>query len=170
MTWQNTHLKLCILSQFLKDSFSYLVRVQNFQEGFVDVWLTLEAVLDLIDIIYSVVEFHRLVVLKRWPTGWCAANRSVGLNRRWLRWSIGWDGWVGLAGGCMGWRMNWLVRLTEQKHRTQVHYTHEKEVVRCSTMLQYPWPKKKYLLKMIGKKKINPTLCHVAVFLWFISI
>lgn len=56
--------------------------MQDFQEGFVDVWLTLEAVLDLIDIIYSMVEFHRLVVLKRWPTGRCAANRSVGLNCR----------------------------------------------------------------------------------------
>lgn len=56
--------------------------MQDFQEGFVDVWLTLETVLDLVDIIYSVVELHRLVVLERWPTRRCAADRSVGLNRR----------------------------------------------------------------------------------------
>lgn len=62
--------------------FSYLVRVQDFQKGFIDVWLTLEAVLDLVDIIYSMVELHRLVVLERWPTGRHAAHRSVGLNRR----------------------------------------------------------------------------------------
>lgn len=60
--------------------FSYLVCVQDFQEGLVDVWLTLEAVLDLVDIIYSVVELHRLVVLERWPTGRRAAHGSVGLN------------------------------------------------------------------------------------------
>lgn len=61
---------------------SYLVCVQDFQEGFVDVWLALEAVLDLVDIIYSVVELHRLVALERWSTGRRAADRSVGLNRR----------------------------------------------------------------------------------------
>lgn len=54
--------------------------MQDFQEGLVDVWLTLEAVLDLVDIIYSVVELHRLVVLERWPTGRRAAHGSVGLN------------------------------------------------------------------------------------------
>lgn len=60
--------------------FPCLVCVQDFQESFVDVWLTLEAVFDLVDIIYSMVELHGLVVLDRWPTGWCAADRSVGLN------------------------------------------------------------------------------------------
>lgn len=54
--------------------------MKYFQEGFVDVRLALEAVLDLVDIIYSVVELHRLVVLERWPRGRCAAHRSVGLN------------------------------------------------------------------------------------------
>jgi len=63
-------------------AFSYLVCVQNFQERFVDVWLTLKAVLDLVDIINSMVELHRLVVLGGWPTGWRAADRSVGLNGR----------------------------------------------------------------------------------------
>ena len=56
--------------------------MQDFQEGLVDVWLTLEAVLDLVDIIYSVVELHGLVVLERRPAGWRAAHRSVGLDRR----------------------------------------------------------------------------------------
>lgn len=54
--------------------------MQDFQESFVDVRLSLEAVLDLVHIIYSVVEFHRLVVLERWPTGRRAAHRSVGLD------------------------------------------------------------------------------------------
>lgn len=59
---------------------SYLVSVQDFQKGFVNVWLTLKAILDLIDIIYSVVKLHWLVVLQRRTTGWRAADRSVGLN------------------------------------------------------------------------------------------
>lgn len=56
--------------------------MQDFQERFVDVWLTLETVLDLVDIVNCVVEFHRLIVLERWPTGWRAAHGRVGLNRR----------------------------------------------------------------------------------------
>lgn len=45
--------------------FPCLVCVQDFQESFVDVWLTLEAIFDLVDIIYSMVELHGLVVLDR---------------------------------------------------------------------------------------------------------
>lgn len=56
--------------------------MQDFQEGFVDIRLTLEAVLDFVDIIDGMVEFHWLVVLERRPTGRCAADRSVGLNCR----------------------------------------------------------------------------------------
>lgn len=56
-----------------------LVCVQDFQKGLVDVRLTLEAVFDLVDVIDSMVELHRLVVLSRWPTGWRAADWSVGL-------------------------------------------------------------------------------------------
>lgn len=54
--------------------------MQDFQEGFVDIRLALEAVLDFVDIINGMVEFHRLIVLERRPTGRCAADRSVGLN------------------------------------------------------------------------------------------
>lgn len=88
----------------------YLVCVQDLQKGFVDVRLTLEAVLDLVDIVYSMVELNRLVVLERWSSRRRAAHRSVGLYWRWARWGIGWDGWIGLAGRCMGWRLNWLLR------------------------------------------------------------
>lgn len=54
--------------------------MQDFQKGFVNVWLTLKAILDLIDIIDGVVELHWLVVLQGWTTGGRAADRSVGLN------------------------------------------------------------------------------------------
>lgn len=56
--------------------------MQDLQESFIDIRLTLEAVLDFVDIIDGMVEFHWLVVLERRPTGRCAANRSVGLNCR----------------------------------------------------------------------------------------
>lgn len=56
--------------------------MQDFQEGFIDIRLTLEAVLDFVDIIDGVVELHWLVVLERRPTGRRAADRSVGLNCR----------------------------------------------------------------------------------------
>lgn len=125
------YIKLCIenIVQTLLMC-SYLVRVQDFQEGFVDVWLTLEAVLDLVDIIYSVIEFHRLVVLERRPTWWCAADRSVRLDRRWAWRGIGWDGWVGLAGGCMGWRLNWLQGLTKKQQNNFNHLS-----VVCGSLL-----------------------------------
>lgn len=42
---------------------SDLISVQDLQEGLVDVRLTLEAVLDLIDIVDRMVELHRLVIL-----------------------------------------------------------------------------------------------------------
>lgn len=86
----------------------HLVRVQDLQEGLVDVWLTLEAVLDLVDIIDGVVELHGLVVLEWRPAGRCAAHRSVGLNGGRARRGVRWDGRVGLAGGCVGWRLNRL--------------------------------------------------------------
>lgn len=54
--------------------------MQDFKEGFVDVWLTLEAILDLVDIIYCMIELYGLVVLERWSTRRCAADRSVRLN------------------------------------------------------------------------------------------
>lgn len=91
--------------------------MQDFQEGLVDVWLALEAVLDLVDIVYGVVELHGLVVLERWPAGGRAAHGSVGLNGGRARRGVGWDGRVGLAGGCVGWRLNGLQegRQTRQK-------------------------------------------------------
>lgn len=60
---------------------AYLVGVKDLQEGFVDIWLALEAVLDLVDIVYGVVKFNRLVVLQRWGGGG-AADRGVRVVRR----------------------------------------------------------------------------------------
>ncbi|TNN28636.1 hypothetical protein EYF80_061216 [Liparis tanakae] len=82
-----------------RGSSSHLVRVQDFQEGFVDVRLTLEAVLDLVDVVYGVIELHGLVVLQRRPAaGRRAAHGSVGLGRGRARRGVGRDGRVGLAG------------------------------------------------------------------------
>lgn len=44
----------------------YLICVQNLQERFVDVWLALESVLDLINIVDGMIKFHRLIVLQGW--------------------------------------------------------------------------------------------------------
>lgn len=88
---------------------SYLVCVQDFQEGFVNVWLTLETVLDLVNVVNSVVELDRLVVLERRPSGRRAAHRRVGLNRRRARRGVRWDRWIGLAGGRVSRRLNRLM-------------------------------------------------------------
>ena len=69
----------------------YLVSVQDLQEGFVDVGLPLEAVLDLVDIVDGVVELHRLVVLQGRPAGRGAAHRGVGLDRGGPWGGVGWD-------------------------------------------------------------------------------
>lgn len=42
---------------------SHLISMQDLKEGFVDVWLALEAILDLIDIVDGMIELYRLVVL-----------------------------------------------------------------------------------------------------------
>lgn len=59
---------------------SHLVRVQNLQKCFVDIWLALKAVFDLVDIVDGVIELHRLVVLQRRSAGRCAAHRCVRLD------------------------------------------------------------------------------------------
>lgn len=43
--------------------------MEDLQEGFVDVGLALEAVLDLVDVVDGVVELHWLVVLNGRPSG-----------------------------------------------------------------------------------------------------
>lgn len=43
--------------------------MEDLQEGFVDVGLALEAVLDLVDVVDGVVELHRLVILNGRPSG-----------------------------------------------------------------------------------------------------
>lgn len=87
---------------------SHLICVQDLQKGLVDVRLTLEAVLDLVDVVDGVIELHGLVVLERRPASRRAADGSVGLNGGRARRGVGWDGGVGLAGGCVGWRLNGL--------------------------------------------------------------
>ena len=91
--------------------------MENLEEGLVDVRLSLEAVLDLVDVVDGVVELHRLVVLQRGSPGRCAANRGVGLDGGRAGGGIGWDGrggWVGLAGGGQRRRLDWLWVINER--------------------------------------------------------
>lgn len=77
---------------------SDLVRVENLQEGFVDVGLALEAVLDLVDVVDGMVELHGLVVLHGWASGGPTEGR-VELHGRGARGGVHWDGQICLAAG-----------------------------------------------------------------------
>lgn len=84
------------LSAFIQTD---LVRVENLQKGFIDVRLALEAVLDLVHIVDSVVELHGLVVLQRRASGGPTEGR-VGLYG-WRAWGgVHGDGRIGLAAWC----------------------------------------------------------------------
>lgn len=82
--------------------------MENLQEGFVDVWLSLEAILDLVDIVDGVVELHGLIVLQ----GWCGAQRDchrrVGLHGRRARRRVRRDRWRLLAGRSVSLQLRWL--------------------------------------------------------------
>lgn len=54
--------------------------MKNLQKSFVDVWLALKTVFDLVYIVDGMVELHRLVVLRRRGTGRRAAHRRVRLD------------------------------------------------------------------------------------------
>lgn len=84
-----------------------LVGVEDLQEGFVNVRLALEAVLDLVDIVDGVVELHRLVVLHGW-TGRGPAEWWVELHW-WGAWGgVRRDGRIALTAWCQGWRLERL--------------------------------------------------------------
>lgn len=82
--------------------------MENLQEGFVDVWLSLEAILDLVDVVDGVVELHGLIVLQ----GWCGAqgdcHRRVRLHRRRARRRVRRDGRRLLAGRSVSLQLRWL--------------------------------------------------------------
>lgn len=75
--------------------------MEDLQKGFVDIGLALEAVLNLVNIIYGVVELYRLVVLHWWagggPTDWW-----VELHWWRARRGVGGDGRIALAARCQG--------------------------------------------------------------------
>ena len=101
----------------------HLISMQNLKEGFVDVWLALEAVLDLIDVVDGMVELHRLVVLQGRGTCWCAADWRVGLDRGGARRCVGRDGRVGLTGRGQGWRLHGLWENIQLRHFLMAHKT-----------------------------------------------
>lgn len=86
---------------FLVFFYSDLVGVEDLQEGFVDIGLALEAVLDLVDIVDGVVELHGLVVLHGRP-GWGPADRWMELHRRGAGRGVRRDGRIALAAWCQG--------------------------------------------------------------------
>ena len=59
--------------------------MEDLQEGFVDVWLSLEPILDLVDIVDGVIKLHGLIVLQ----GWCGSQRDCHRSMR-LDW---WRAW-----------------------------------------------------------------------------
>ena len=62
---KNTHLWLCKMGfrcSFLVDSPPIL----HLQEQFVDIWLALKSILDLVDIVDGMVELHRLMLSETW--------------------------------------------------------------------------------------------------------
>lgn len=76
-----------------------LVRVEDLQEGFVDVRLALEAVLDLVNIVDGMVKLHWLVILQGWagcgPTEWWVELHGWGTGRGVRR-----DGRIALTAWC----------------------------------------------------------------------
>lgn len=81
--------------------------MQDLQKGFVDVWLALEAILNLVDVVNGVVKLHRLVILQWWGVGG-TADGGVGVERRRTGRGIRRDGRVGLTAGSEGWRLQRL--------------------------------------------------------------
>ena len=73
--------------------------MEDLQEGFVDVGLALEAVLDLVDVIDGVVELHWLVVLHGW-TGGGPTERRVELHGRGAGRGVCGDGRIALTAWC----------------------------------------------------------------------
>lgn len=90
-----------------------LVLVQDLEEGFVDVGMALEAVLNLVDVADGVVELHGLVVLQR-RGGGHAVDRGVGLQRGRTRGRIRRDGRIGMTARSQSWRLQWLYRERER--------------------------------------------------------
>lgn len=88
---------------------AHLVCVEDLQEGFVDVRLALEAVLDLVNIVDGVVELHWLIVLNR-RSGGGAAEWLVELHGRGARGGVRWDGRIALTAWCQRLRLERLWR------------------------------------------------------------
>lgn len=75
--------------------------MEDLQEGFVDVGLALEAVLDLVDVVYGVIELYGLVVLNGRPSRGPAEWREE-LHGRGARRGVRGDGRIALTAWCQG--------------------------------------------------------------------
>lgn len=104
------HIQECrenILKNHFKAWATHLVRVEDLQEGFVDVRLALEAVLDLVDVVDGVVELHWLIVLNR-RSGGGTTERLVELHGRGPRRGVWRDGRIALTTWCQCLRLQRL--------------------------------------------------------------
>lgn len=84
--------------------------MEDLQEGFVDVWLSLEPILDLVDIVDGMIKLNRLIVLQ----GWCGSQRDCHRRMRLDRWRawrcVWWNRGSLLAGRSMCLQLGWLRR------------------------------------------------------------
>lgn len=83
--------------------------MQDLKEGFVDVGLALEAVLNLVDVADGVVELHGLVVLQR-RGGGHAVDGGEGLQRGRTRGRVRRDGRIGMTARSQSRRLQRLCR------------------------------------------------------------
>lgn len=96
-----------LLKYVFEVSATDLVCVEDLQEGFVDIRLALEAVLDLVDIVDGVVELHWLIVLNR-RSGGGTAEWLVELHGRGPRRGVWRDGRIALTTWCQCLRLERL--------------------------------------------------------------
>lgn len=84
--------------------------MEDLQEGFVDVWLSLEPILDLVDIVDGVIKLNRLIVLQGWGGSQRDCHRCMRLDwwRTW--WCVWWNRGSLLAGRSMCLQLWWLRR------------------------------------------------------------
>lgn len=59
-----------------------LIRVEDLQEGLIDVWLSLEPILDFVDVVDGMIKLNWLIVLQ----GRCGSKRDCHRCMRLHRW------------------------------------------------------------------------------------
>lgn len=87
-----------------------LICVEDLQESLVDVWLPLEPILNLVDIVDGMIKLYWLIVLQGWGGSKRDCHRCMRLHRWRAWWCIWWDWRSLLAGWSMCLQLWWLRR------------------------------------------------------------